>query len=108
MRKGFHCQGLFREDEMAEFLVLEKLELTTKKMVRWEAMTEKVTSFGEAQGKEVAGLERRPNFYEGQQAAPRTAPKKNKSWRREGRGSGTESSGGMSSRSVSKPRGNIR
>lgn len=101
--EGFYYRRKFRGDEVMECLVLKNPVLTAKKTVRWEAVSNKVTSFDEAQRNRTVGLEKRVENSEGQPVGPETAPRNNERQREE-RGGSRESSCGASSREVSRPR----
>lgn len=73
-------------------------------MIRWRAVNERVPRRDKAQRKTVSALERRVKISEEQPDVPKTAPRKDRSRRREERDSGSESSRGKSSREVIKSR----
>lgn len=52
----FYYRGVSGGDEVLECLVLNELELTAKEIVKWEAVSKKMRSFDEAQGKRTAEL----------------------------------------------------
>lgn len=95
---------IFRGDEELECPVLRVLELTADDIVRWGALGSKMTSFDKAQVKGIAELEKRAENFERQPADPRSAPRKDKSPKREKLETGKENSGGTSIREVSRPR----
>lgn len=99
-----YYREVFRGDEGRECSAFKELKLTVMKMDSWEALSQKVTNFDRTLRKRVAELESMAGSPEGQPAAPKTAPKKNESRKREELGSRSESSDVTSSREVSTPR----
>lgn len=55
----FYYRSVFREDEVVEWSEVEELELKAKKIMRWKAVCQKLTSYDAAQRKIVAKLERK-------------------------------------------------
>lgn len=105
--EGLCYRRVFSGDKDVSFLVLKELKLTVKEVVRLGAVSDKVIGYDRAQQKRAAAPERSVDISEGQTAAPKTARRKNKSWKKEERGTASESSGGTSSPEMSTPRVDI-
>lgn len=91
---------------MVECFVLKELKLTARRMVRWEAMGARVTSYDTAQRRRTAELEKRVELSEEQPAVTETALKGNGSRKKEESGSGSENSSGASSWEEKRPKVN--
>lgn len=96
--KKLYYRRVFCGNKRVKHPVLKAPDLTPEETIRWEAMSRRVTSFDAAQRKRIAEFEGRLEISEGQPAAPKTAPKKIESRKREQSRRSSKSSGVTSSR----------
>lgn len=82
----------------------KELELTANEMVRWDAVREEVMSSDKTSRKRTAEVDVTAGIHETYLAAPKTAPEKNKTRKREKDGRGSSSSDATSSRRLSRPK----